>query len=73
VSVVEDWFAYLHRLNRSRETIRTYRSVMGAYVASVGDPIAATVDDVETWWESIEHLSPAARARTLSCVRSFYK
>lgn len=73
MSVVEDWFAYLHRLNRSRETIRTYRSVMGAYVASVGDPIAATVDDVETWWESIEHLSPAARARTLSCVRSFYK
>ena len=70
---IEDWMAYLKRRNRSPATIASYRSVIAGYVREVGDPIAATVEDVEAWWESIEHLTPAAQARSLSAVSSFYK
>lgn len=69
---VDEWLAYLQRRNRSASTLASYRSVMGGYTAIVGDPLTATVDDAETWWESIEALVPESQARSLSVVRSFY-
>ena len=66
---LENWFTYLARRNRSPETIRTYRSVLGGYP----DPMTATVDDADAWWASLDHLSPAARAKNLAAVRSLYR
>lgn len=66
---VEPWFQYLARANRSPETIRTYRSVLASYPP----PLTATLDDAETWWKSLDGLSPAARAKSLAAVRSFYR
>ncbi|MFN2347443.1 MAG: tyrosine-type recombinase/integrase [Dermatophilaceae bacterium] len=67
-----DWLAYLHGRNRSPATIASYRSVMAQYEATVGDPLTATVDDAQRWWERLDRLTPAARARSLSVVRSYY-
>lgn len=69
MTALEQWFAYLNRLNRSPETIRTYRSVMSGFP----DPMTATLEDAETWWEGLDDLSPAQRAKSLAVVRSFYK
>ena len=69
---VETWLHYLTGRNRSPETIRAYRSTMSAYVAAVGDPLTATVEDAEAWWENTTDLAVRSRQRTLSCVRSFY-
>lgn len=67
---VERWLRYQRQRNRSPETLRTYRSVMTSFAA---DPLAATVDDVQDWWDSIDELGVRTRARALSCVRSFYR
>lgn len=73
MSTIEDWIAYLRRRNRSAATIASYRSVIGGYVRAVGDPLAATVDDVERWWQTLDHLTPAAQAAALSAVSSYYR
>lgn len=67
---VAQWLAYLQQRNRSAETLRTYRSTMDGYLP---DPIAATREDVEEWWGTLQHLAVPTRARILSCVRSFYR
>lgn len=69
---VDDWFAYLAQRNRSPETLRTYRSVMGHYLAVVPDPLAAGVADAEAWWATLDGHAVKSRQRSLSCVRSFY-
>src|SRR5699024_3112485 len=56
---------------RSPQTLRRYREVLENFI-SFADPIEATVDEVQEWWESRYHLSQATRANELSCVRSFY-
>jgi len=40
---------------------------------SFPEPLAATLDDAEAWWSSLDDLAPNTRTRALSCVRSFYK
>ena len=67
---VTDWLIYQSGRNRSPETIRTYRSIMAGYSP---DPLAATVENAETWWAGLSHQSVRTRARSLSCVRSFYR
>lgn len=67
---VTDWLDYQRARNRSPETIRTYRSIMAGYAPN---PIETTVTDAETWWAGLQHLSVRTRARSLSCVRSFYR
>lgn len=69
---VDDWFAYLAQRNRSPETLRTYRSVMGHYLAAVPDPLTADVADAEQWWATLDEHAVKSRQRSLSCVRSFY-
>lgn len=68
--MTDEWFAYLARLNRSPETTRSYRSVMSRLPF---DPLTATRDEVETWWASLDALTPASRRRALSTIRSFYR
>ena len=70
---VDQWLDHLAARNRSPETIRTYRTVLAGYVATVGDPLTADVDDAETWWATLSHLAVRSRARDLSAVRSFYR
>lgn len=65
---LEQWYDYLGRLNRSPETIRTYRSVMRSFP----DPMTATLEQAEEWWTGLDGLSPAQRAKSLAVVRSFY-
>lgn len=67
---VEDWLAYQARRGRSTTTIQSYRSTMRAYL---DDPLGATLEEAERWWEGQDHLSPRTRSAHLSCVRSFYK
>lgn len=70
---VEEWFAYLARRNRSPNTIRAYRTTIAAYTDMIGDPLTATLEDADRWWDHItETLAIRTQQRTLSCVRSFY-
>lgn len=72
-SAVTSWLAYLTDRGRSPTTIHTYRSVMAHYARTVGDPIAATLDDADNWWATIADNAPTSRTRDLSTVRSFYR
>ena len=65
---LDQWYSYLARLNRSPETIRTYRSVMRGFP----EPMEATIEQAEEWWVGLDGLSPAQRAKSLAVVRSFY-
>jgi site-specific recombinase XerD len=69
---LDEWLAYLRQRNRSPETIRTYRSNLLTWAAYPSDLLTATVDDADAWWADQEHLAVRTRARSLSCVRSFY-
>lgn len=72
MSEVEEFLEWSeHDRNRSPQTLRRYREVLENFI-SFADPIEATVDEVQEWWESRYHLSQATRANELSCVRSFY-
>lgn len=64
-----DWISYLTRLNRSPETVRTYRSTLDALPF---DPATASREDVEAWWETLPQ-SPDTRRRILSTLRSYYR
>ena len=70
--IADPWFAYLRSRNRSPGTFASYRSVMRAYEAAVGDPLTATVEDAARWWDTLDRRTPAARSRSLSVVRSYY-
>lgn len=55
--------------NRSPHTLARYRSTL----AQIPDPLRASREEIEAWWESRYDLSPASRANELACLRSFYK
>lgn len=61
-----------HDRGHSPHTIARYRSVL-AKLSETVDPIDATVEDIQTWWESRYGLSAATRGNELACLRSFYK
>ena len=52
---VEDWLRWCGIAGRADETVRQYRSVMGMFVATLGDPPPApagmTVNQIERWIE----------------------
>jgi len=64
--------------NRSPNTLSRYREVI-ASLADIADPIAATIDDLDVWWESRiikadgDPRAPGSRANELACLRAFYK
>jgi site-specific recombinase XerD len=69
VSLTDDWYAHLELLGRSPNTIRTYQRTL-KNLPNIAD---ATRVDVEAWWETRAHLSPATRNNELAAVRQFYK
>ena len=58
--------------SRSPHTIARYRSVLSE-LGKFADPMTATREQVEAWWESRYEQSPATRSNELACLRSFYK
>ena len=67
-----------HDRMRSPHTLGRYRTVL-ATLEPLGDPLALTRDDLDTWWDSRIQLpsgaprSAASRSNELACLRSFYK
>lgn len=53
----------------SPATIARYTAVLHP----LDSPETWTVDDVDVWWESRRHLSPASRENELAVLRSFYR
>jgi site-specific recombinase XerD len=74
MSAVEDYLTYLTRQrNRSANTVSTYRRTLRSLAEAVGDPLVATRQDVEAWWEARARLAAASRVNELAAVRGFYK
>jgi len=40
---------------------------------SISDPLSATREDVEAWWDSRADRSPATRSNDLACLRGYYR
>jgi integrase/recombinase XerD len=60
---------WLH--GRGPHTQRAYRSDVGRFLVFVGKPLPqVTLGDVQAFADSLDGLSPASRARTLSAVKS---
>ena len=57
---------------RSLKTIERYRYVLNM-VSEYADPLEASVDDIQDWWESRYEMSAATRANELSLLRTFYR
>jgi site-specific recombinase XerD len=57
---------------RSVNTLARYRAVLRD-VTKFGDPATITTEQVEAWWKSRYHTSPATQANELACLRSFYR
>lgn len=67
---VETWLTHLQvERNYSANTIATYRRTLTTFPGAA----TATREDVEAWWRSRAHLTPATRNNELSALRAFYK
>lgn len=70
MSLVEHWLSWLAtERGRSANTVATYERTLRTLPAAA----TATREDLEGWWRSRAHLSPATRANELSAVREFYR
>lgn len=58
---------------RSPATIARYRAVLTQVQTFGIEPMTASREEMEEWWASRYHLSPATRENELACLRSFYK
>lgn len=61
-----------HDRNRSPHTLARYKAVLGE-LSTFADPLTATREQVEAWWESRYEFAPGTRANELACLRSFYR
>lgn len=69
-SLVDDFIHWAERdRDRSPHTIRRYQNVL----AQLPDPAAATVADIQQWWDSRLDMSAGTRSNELACLRAFYK
>jgi integrase len=68
VSAADEWLEHLTRERRPPNTIRAAQRVM----RSLPNASTATREDVEAWWASRAHLSPATRSNDLAQLRTFY-
>lgn len=67
---IDRYLAYAERdRNWSSLTVKRYAAVL----RPLAGLDAWTVDDVDAWWESRRHLSPASRENELAVLRSFYR
>ena len=65
----DDWLAHLTRERRPANTVAAARRVL----RSLPSADTATREDVEAWWASRAHLSPATRSNDLANLRAFYR
>lgn len=63
---------YLEHCAAEREPANTI-AARGRVLRLVGNAGSATREDVEAWWGSRAHLSPATRVADLALLRAFYK
>jgi integrase len=68
VTASDEWLEHLTRERRPPNTIAAARRVM----RSLPNASTATREDVEAWWASRAHLSPATRSNDLALLRMFY-
>ena len=68
VTASDEWLEHLTRERRPPNTIAAARRVM----RSLPNASTATREDVEAWWASRAHLSPATRSNDIAMLRSFY-
>ncbi len=68
MSTSDDWIAHLTQERRPANTVAAARRVM----RSLPNASDATREDVEAWWASRAHLSPATRSNDLAILRTFY-
>jgi integrase len=68
MSTSDDWITHLTRERRPANTVAAARRVM----RSLPTASTATREDVEAWWASRAHLSPATRSNDLATLRTFY-
>lgn len=63
------WVEHLRAERTPANTIARRASVL----RSLGNAGTATREDVEAWWATRRHLSPATRSNDLACLRMFYR
>lgn len=63
--------AYLEHLTQERRPANTIAAARRV-LRSLPDADTATREDVEAWWASRSHLSPATRSNDLAILRTFY-
>lgn len=74
MNAIERFLSYAQRdRGWSSATVSRYGDVLGQVEATVGDPLTLTLEEVEGWWATRYHLSPASRSNELAVLRSFYK
>lgn len=62
-----------HDRLRSPNTLLRYRTVLNQLEALGIDPAAATLEDIDRWWNTRLNRSPATRENELACLRAYYK
>ena len=74
MTAADDYLLWAERdRNRSPATLARYRHTLAVVTETIGDPLTATVEQVESWWATRYDKSPATRANELACLRSFYR
>ena len=63
------WLDWMAAARIPAHTVARRRAVL----RGLGNAGTATRGDVEAWWTSRAHLSPATRANDLACLRAFYR
>lgn len=66
--IAREYIAWCERERTPANTTRRRRAVLRA----VGNPGAATREEIERWWTTRTHLAPTSRANELAVLRSFY-
>lgn len=66
--LVSMWLNHLASRKLSENTIRTYARTM----RTIPDPAAATVDDIDAWWDGRASMAATTRVNELAAVKSFY-
>lgn len=64
--------AHLDHLRAERQPPNTI-AARARVLRSVGNPDTATREDIEAWWRTRAHLSPATRSNDLANLRAFYR
>lgn len=70
--MLDPYTTSLTRRNLSANTLRSYRTVVTAYMRAV-DPVEATTAEIETWLDGRALRSPRSRSNYLAALTSFHR